>query len=148
AKQILQEILQEKKKIADQSKYILIHGDPGPKNIIVGPEKEIAFIDFGNSWRFDPLSDIGNFLVQIDLIAWRKYASQKYINQLKNIFLKEYFEARGIKRKEALKRIHLYQAWWAMQILAYTVVVGTKRMRIVKKAIPLAKKCLKEYKND
>lgn len=145
AKQILKTIIEERERNYNPAEYILIHGDVGPKNIIIGEKKEIAFIDFGNSWRFNPFYDVANFLTQLDMLVWRKYNSRQFIDRLKDIFLKEYLKERKIVRPQDYKEVGLFQAWWIMQILAYTINVGTKRMRIVKKSIPRAKKYLKEY---
>lgn len=122
-----------------------IHGDLNLGNIIAAPNQDVAFIDYGGSWIFDPLSDVGNFLAQVDLTVWRGFVSRKFADQLVSAFLRGYPRHPTSIGPNIQRRIDLHRAWWTLQIIAY--IVSTKhRMgkRIAPRALERAERLLAE----
>lgn len=97
-----------------------IHGDLNLSNIISGSGDDVALIDFGGSCVTDPLSDVGNFLAQLDLVHACGLASEQGIRRLARSFLSGYRSGSTLT-EEVRRRIDLHHAWWTMQILAYTL---------------------------
>lgn len=147
-KEILKKIFEAKQKIDNPKRHTLIHGDFNPNNIIIKSPKETGVIDFGNSWYFDPLSDVGNFLAQLDLLVWHYYFNRGLIERAKKVFLAEYLKTWKGKDKETLKNIKILQAWWTMQIMAYVLKVRIKGVgKRGRRVILGALKSAKEYLN-
>lgn len=152
SKYILKKVLEIKKSIYSEVKKnaILIHGDYNPNNILVNDfnKNKLGVIDFGNAWRFDPLSDVANFLIQMELLFWQGIAmDKKFLEKLKRNFLAEYLNGLKGDRKKILYRITLYQVWWAIQITSYNVVIWPtyqSKKRIVRGLIPLAERLAKK----
>lgn len=95
-----------------------VHGDLNLGNIILAPGR-ISFIDFGNSIRFDPLTDIGNALAQLDLLVCEGRCSAPLRTVLARTLVRSYrAHVHGIGPKRA-RRIDLHRAWWTLQILSY-----------------------------
>lgn len=94
----------------------LIHGDYAPKNIIIAPRNaSLTVIDFGNAWRYDPMSDLANALIQI---AYVNALPSATIRRAQGVLLRSYeriFPLSGTRRK----RLHLFTAWWSLQTLSY-----------------------------
>lgn len=148
SKLILKKVLEIKKTISPEikKKAILIHGDYNPYNIIINDfnTNKLAVIDFGNAWRFDPLADVGNFLIQLELLFWQGLVmDKKYLEKMKRNFLAQYLKGLKGNKKKIMQRINLYQVWWAMQVTSYNVVIWPTyqaKKRIVRGLIPLAQR--------
>ncbi len=110
---------------AGQREARLIHNDFNPRNIILQPRSTFA-IDFGGSCIGDPLSDIGNFQSQLRIHGWRHHWLAATINQLNRVFLRTALGTRRLSRA-AQDRLRSYEAWWHMQLLAYSVSTMSRR---------------------
>lgn len=96
------------------------HGDLNLGNIIAAPHR-VSFIDFGNSVRVDPLTDLGNALAQLDLLVWKGHCSAPRRNRLARALLRAYrSHIHGIG-PAFTRRIDLHRAWWTLQVLSYTL---------------------------
>ena len=152
SKSILNKVLEIKKNIYPEvkKKAILIHGDYNPNNIIINDinKSKLAAIDFGNAWRFDPLSDVANFLIQMELLFWQGIVmDKKYLEKLNKVFLAEYLKGIKGNKKKIIYKITLYQIWWLMQTTSYNVVIWPTykaKKRVVRGSIPLALRLFKK----
>lgn len=123
-----------------------IHGDLNLGNIIAAPNHRVAYIDYGGSWVFDPLSDPGNFLAQVDLLVWRGFASRRLAARLTASFLRGYRQHPPDRGLYIKRRVDLHRAWWTLQILAYTL--STKPalgQRIARPALAAAELLLRQH---
>lgn len=103
--------------------FCTTHGDLNLGNIVAGRDGSIAFIDFGNSITYDPTSDIGNFLAQLDLLAWRQRCTPQQHAVLARVFIRSYLaNVSGVGPRVA-QRIAAHHAWWTLQVLAYTLSI-------------------------
>ncbi|MFH1367459.1 MAG: aminoglycoside phosphotransferase family protein [Patescibacteria group bacterium] len=114
----------EKHVFPHKDEFRLTHGDFNPQNIIVN-KNSIGVIDWGRSCLFDPVSDLGNLIAQMNLIHWRRNFDLPTVTRVKKVFIDTYLEARNLKFKEIKQRFLLHELWWIMQIIAYTVSVYT-----------------------
>lgn len=106
--------------ISDFSRlFCSIHGDLNLGNVLRGYDDCTGFIDFGRSVVYDPLSDIGNFLAQLDFLAWEVPSLRQNKEMLSKTFLKEYTRRARNSAARSPERIALHRAWWLLQILAY-----------------------------
>jgi aminoglycoside phosphotransferase (APT) family kinase protein len=103
--------------------FCTIHGDLNLDNVIASRDRSTAFIDFGNSVTFDPLSDIGNFFAQVDLLVWAGRCRRGVARRLGPAFLAGYRPALPMVGPQALERIKIHRAWWTLQVLAYTLSI-------------------------
>jgi len=93
-----------------------VHGDLDLGNVIVGPTST-AMIDFGNSVIFDPTSDAGNFLAQVDAAVWRGRIGTNLGRTIQTSFLQG---AGSLKAGPAFRRrLLIHRAWWTLQVAAY-----------------------------
>ena len=86
-----------------QKFYRLIHGDFYSRNIIISQNK-IKLCDFSDSKIYEPLNDIGNFLINTELM-FEYYFHGEYrslMEKLKNLFEQYYFN-RPINKAEKIK---------------------------------------------
>lgn len=98
---------------AKNKKSTLIHGDFQPTNVIYSQgRKNLTTIDFDWSGIGDPLSDVGNFIFQLEYHS-SQYLTQAEILQYKKIFLDTYFKKQPTEQEE--RRINIYQAKFAIQ---------------------------------
>lgn len=104
--------------------FCTIHGDLNLGNILASSAGDIAFIDFGNSVVSDPLSDVGNFLAQLDLLTWKKQCSRSQRTALANAFLRSYRRHTAYSDAEFTERVAIHHAWWVLQIASYTLAVA------------------------
>ncbi|PIS42801.1 MAG: hypothetical protein COT24_01575 [Candidatus Kerfeldbacteria bacterium CG08_land_8_20_14_0_20_40_16] len=146
-KKILEHFYEAIQKQCNPKKSFLIHGDLNANNIVIN-KNQVGVIDFGNAWRFDPLCEIANYLVQLELITWRGEASSRLVNNLNSLFLKTYLKKTKQNHNQlAQRRIDLWKVWWMMQITAFacSIFVDTKKNRadldktIIKHTIPKSK---------
>lgn len=99
--------------LANRKDICLIHGDFQPTNVIYNKRnKNVTVIDFDWSGIGDPLSDVGNFLIQFDYHS-APVLKEKDIIKLKKKFLNNYLKNKALKDFAA--RINLYQAKFAIQ---------------------------------
>lgn len=129
---IMAKILKLKKSFANvvEKEAVTIHGDYHPDNILIDGDK-IGVIDFGGAWQFDPLSDIGKFLVQLEICFIDNIITDKNLLQkLQDVFIKKYFQSNMID--ETYNKIILYETWWVMQILSYRLASKIKPETIEK----------------
>ncbi len=113
---VLKELLSLINKISKTApETTLIHGDYQPQNIIYNQENlTTTGFDFDASGIGDPLSDLGNFLIQFDYRAQTMMPENKII-ELKKIFLEAYFQQRGREFENLNQRVNVYQAKYAIQ---------------------------------
>lgn len=105
-----------KKYTSKNEQTTLVHGDFQPPNIIFDEKKgNVTVIDFDWAGVGDPLSDIGDFLLQFDYHSF-PLLKEEEILKLKKDFIGSYFQTRSIQNnKEFVKRVNLYQAKFAIQ---------------------------------
>lgn len=116
-----------------------IHGDLNLGNIVAGRDRSVGFIDFGSSWSFDPLSDLGNFLAQVDLLVWTKQCSIAMAETITRALLDSYKRHRPSIGGDFAKRLDLHRAWWTLQVIAYSLsTIPHFDHRIVSKALAKA----------
>lgn len=123
--------------------FTTIHGDMNLGNVVSGRDGSLGFIDFGASWVFDPLSDVGNFLAQVDLLILRGRVRRALALKIIRAFLSGYKSTRGRLGPNVNERIDLHHAWWILQIIAYTV--STKRavgQQLSPRLFPIAERLL------
>jgi len=149
-KKILEHFYAAVQKQYHPKKSGLIHGDLNANNIVIN-KNQVGVIDFGNAWRFDPLCEIANYLVQLELISWRSEVSPRLVDKLNAIFLKNYLQkTKQNNNRLAEKRIDLWKVWWMMQITAFacSIFIDSKKNRadlnrtIVRHTIPRSKSLL------
>lgn len=132
-----------------RNSFCSIHGDLNLGNAIAVPDGSTAFIDFGNSWQFDPLSDIGNFLAQVDLAAWRSRSTRAFAGKIGTAFLRSYWKGIPASARDRQKRIDLHRAWWSIQILSYYLSTNQALgWRILRPALASARRLLKRWGYD
>jgi len=103
--------------------FCTTHGDLNLGNIVAGRDGSVAFIDFGNSITYDPVSDVGNFLAQLDLLAWRRRCTPQQHAVLARAFIRSYLSNIAGVGPRITRRIAAHHAWWTLQVLAYTLSV-------------------------
>ncbi len=105
------------------------HGDLNIGNLLRGRDDSVALIDFGSAWIDDPLSDIGNFLAQLDLATWRRRTTAANARRLAVAFQASYRQASRNLGPRAAERLDLYHAWWTLQVLAFSLSTRPKEAR-------------------
>lgn len=128
-----------------RASFRTIHGDLNLGNIVAGSDGGIGFIDFGNSWIHDPLSDIGNFLAQLDALVWTRQATPKLASRVATAFQRSYQRRRaGLDTK---RRIDVHHAWWTLQILAYTLSTKPRTgRRLITRSFATASRLLQKHR--
>lgn len=97
-----------------------IHGDAHPENIIKSGKQKISVIDFTDLSLSDFARDLGAFLQQIDYMCRRRLGGLAYTAQLKDIFLKNYFEHSPIQLDDKLRRrINTYYHYTAIRTATF-----------------------------
>jgi len=100
-------------KLYSKKQISLIHGDFQPPNIVFNKKNEtLTVIDFEWSAIGDPLSDVGNFLIQFDYHGASIFKKKEIIN-LKKKFLNSYLRKNFFRN--VAQRVNLYQAKFAIQ---------------------------------
>lgn len=103
----------------------LIHGDFNANNIIVQPGGDVAVIDFGNAWSYDPMSDLANAVVQFGYAGHVSHSTQRRVQRA---FFRAYAAAAPLSQEER-RRYHLFLLWWALQTLAFTATLPLTNAR-------------------
>lgn len=125
AKALLHQYFVRRKKLSPfiERSAVLIHGDFNPNNVIVDEDRgKVSAIDFGNAWRFDPLFDFANAVVQFELLNWQFGVSWPRLRRLLGRFTASYTAGRklaGIREK----CFSLFLAWWSLQTLSYNLSI-------------------------
>ncbi len=104
--------------------FCTTHGDLNLGNIVANDDDSIAFIDFGNSVVYDPISDVGNFLAQIDLLVWRRKCTPAQRTALTRVFTRAYQSAVHGVGPDIDVRLAIHHAWWTLQVLAYALSIS------------------------
>jgi len=113
-------IKQEEEFLNKESRRWLIHGDAHPENIIAVGRKKIGLIDFTDFCPGDFARDLGTFLQQLEYKIKRYFADPEFALEMKELFLKIYFEASGMTLDSNLQqRIDLYYNWTAVRTVVF-----------------------------
>ena len=113
-------IAKENSFLESTTKRWLVHGDAHPENIIKISANKIAVIDFTDICLTDFTRDIGTFLQQFEYMSLRKINDKKYTDQIKNLFLDNYFKHAKIKLDSNLQeRIDYYYNWTALRTATF-----------------------------
>jgi thiamine kinase-like enzyme len=113
-------IAQEEKFFNSGQALKLIHGDAHPENIIKTAEGRIGLIDFTDLCLSDFARDLGAFIQQLEYKIIGKIGDLEFAKQMKEIFLRGYLQAAGLKLDDNLQeRINLYYNWTAIRTSTY-----------------------------
>ncbi|MGI6373935.1 MAG: aminoglycoside phosphotransferase family protein [Patescibacteria group bacterium] len=113
-------ITEEESYLSQTKDLCLIHGDAHPENIIKTGENSIGVIDLTDICQGDYARDLGTFLQQLEYKILVKIGSQEFADEMKKLFLDNYFLASGQSDSPALqKRIQLYYDWTAIRTATY-----------------------------
>jgi len=113
-------IKKEEEFLASTDKRWLIHGDAHPENIIKMSERKLGVIDFTDLCLADFARDLGCFLQQFEYMSNRKINDQKYVDKIKNLFLKKYLKNAKIELDDSLRgRIDNYYCWTALRTATF-----------------------------
>lgn len=129
---------------AIQRASVLIHGDYNPNNILVDRrEKRIRVIDFGNAWRYDPMSDYANALIQIEITGWQHRLRKDYTEALVRTFSRSYEKSNPLRGSMASRK-RLFLAWWSLQTLSYVLSLDfvTKKTPMIRRSLERASHAL------
>jgi len=109
-------ISQEEKFLTEKKNLRIIHGDAHSENVIRTGEDTIGLIDFTDLCLGDFARDLGTFLQQFEYKMVLKVVDYKKTQEMKNLFMETYLEARGIELDSNLReRIDLYYDWTAIR---------------------------------
>jgi len=101
----------------------LIHGDAHPENIIKISGTKLGLIDFTDICLSDFARDLGCFLWQFEFMVDRKIGNKKFSDEIKNLFLENYFKDVKMKLDGALKeRINNYSNWTAIRTATFFLI--------------------------
>jgi len=89
------------KKYFNVDSYKMTHGDFYSRNILIN-DGRIKLIDFSSSSLHDPLNDVGNFLINTELMFEYDFhdSYRQLMENLKDIFLKNYFSKPATEEQE------------------------------------------------
>ena len=113
----------------DESRFVQVHGDYHPKNIIIGQDRMqdistlfISVIDFDHSLVFDPAFDVGGFLSQF------RYQFRHFPRLLdycrEEEFISAYLGGSTEAGEEFGKRVRIFQVRTNLSIANYLLKVG------------------------
>ncbi len=130
--------------------FCLTHGDFHPGNVLIQGSK-IKFLDFGSAGLAERLTDVGNFLMQTELMLRLKFypPSQKMIQKIQKIFLKNYF-GRKPTPEENFKILY-FELRCLFQVMANISLAQCRKPKIQKKSMAsffeiLKKRCVQFQK--
>ncbi len=113
----------------DRTRFVQVHGDYHPKNIIIGQDRMqdistlfISVIDFDHSLLFDPAFDVGGFLAQF-AYQFRHFPRIRQ-NCREEDFLEAYLGKRRDVRDDFADRVQLFRVRANLSIANYLVKVG------------------------
>jgi|GEM_PF-5216132 len=118
----------QNKKLFNIGSYKMNHGDFYSRNILINND-QVKLIDFSNSCLCDPLNDIGNFLINTELMFEYDFHNdyRQLMKELKNNFLKNYFFQPIIKGKES--KINYFILTNLIRITAFAAMSeGSKKL--------------------
>lgn len=89
------------RKYFDDKTYQMTHGDFYSRNILVNIN-QIKLIDFSNSVIYEPLNDVGNFLINTELMFEYDFHDtyRDLMKKLKDVFFQNYFSQSKTKEQE------------------------------------------------
>jgi len=89
------------RKYFDNKVYQMTHGDFYSRNILINPER-IKLIDFSNSVIYEPLNDVGNFLINTELMFEYDFHDTYLLlmKKLKDVFFQNYFSQPKTEEQE------------------------------------------------
>lgn len=108
--------------------YRMTHGDFYSRNIIID-NSQVRLIDFSDSSLYDPLNDIGNFLINTELMFEYDFPKtyRSLMEELKKLFLKNYF-LKKIKPEQIFK-INYFILTNLIRIIAFAAMSeGDKKL--------------------
>lgn len=118
----------DEKRLLDPQKFVLVHGDYQPNNIIFtdDPYKTVA-IDFNDSMLCDELFDLGTFLAQTKEMVWR--VKNLEIEQLLKQVEGHYLQKRNIKpSNNTMDKIKLFKTKALLHIKSVSDAEQSKRI--------------------
>lgn len=106
--------------------FKMTHGDFYSRNILIN-DNQVKLIDFSNSCLCDPLNDIGNFLINTELMFEYDFHNtyRQLMKKINDIFLKNYFSQ--IITKEQELKINYYILTNLLRIIAFATMSEGKR---------------------
>lgn len=113
----------------DADRFVQIHGDYHPKNIIIGQDRMqdistlfVSVIDFDNSLLFDPAFDVGGFLAQF-AYQFRRFPAV-LASCREEDFVAAYLGKRSKPREGFEERVRLFKLRANLSIANYLIKVG------------------------
>lgn len=112
----------------DSKVYQMTHGDFYSRNILVNPG-QIKLIDFSNSVIYEPLNDVGNFLINTELMFEYDFHDtyRDLMKKLKDIFFQNYFSESKTEEQEF--KINYFILTNLIRIIAFAAMSeGSKKL--------------------
>lgn len=118
---------------------VLIHGDYNPNNILVDPAtRRVSIIDFGNAWRYSPMSDVANAVVQLGYVD---RAGTPAVGRFQKLFFGAYAARRALRPGE--ERLYaLFKIWWSLQTIAFTTTLPMTNTKNIRPALLRTRKAV------
>jgi len=117
-KSVVEAVAIAEKSLLDPSKFILVHGDFQPNNILIG-DGQIAVIDFNDALIYDELFDIEYFITQTEYI-YKRCRGSNIADQL-DLLKMDYLKNRGITLNDLTrKKLALFRAKTLLRIKILT----------------------------
>jgi len=109
------------RKYFDDKAYQMTHGDFYSRNILVNVN-EIKLIDFSNSVIYEPLNDVGNFLINTELMFEYDFHNtyHRLMKKLEDILFQNYFSQS--KTKEQKFKINYFILTNLIRIIAFAAM--------------------------
>jgi len=116
------------RKYFDNKVYQMTHGDFYSRNILVNIG-QIKLIDFSNSVIYEPLNDVGNFLINTELMFEYDFHEtyRLLMEKLKDIFFQNYFSQ--LRTEEQEFKINYFILTNLIRIIAFAAMrEGSKKL--------------------
>lgn len=112
----------------------LAHGDFHPGNILLD-KKTVKFIDLGSTSMASPMLDVGNFLMQTELMLRLRFYPRhlRLVSNLHSAFLKAYF-GRTLTPEENFKLLY-FEIKCLLQVMAVIVLLWCQHPERQRKAL-------------